>query len=121
VISALRRVANTARALPAIQLVGVSRGEDTVVRVPREAPFISLAADIPPTAGFNRYAIVLTRNGGEISEAESPAPADGQPITMLIPRRQLAPGNHELALYGIGPAGKRSDKISRYPFVVQFN
>jgi hypothetical protein len=120
-IPGLRRVLYTARALPAVQLIGVSRGEEPVLNIPQGSPFAELKADVPPGEPFKQYACVLTRNGREVSETPSPAPADGQPVTIQVPVAQLEPGHEDLTLFGLTPDGKRSDKISTYPFTVQIN
>ena len=120
-IPGMRRVLTTARSLPALQLIGASRGDEPVSHVPVGSDFVALAADIPPAEPFQQYVCVLTRDGREVSTTPTPAPAEGQPITLQIPVGQLKPGHHDLTLYGIGPGGRRSDKISTYPFSVQFN
>ncbi|HZL56829.1 MAG TPA: hypothetical protein VFC21_07100 [Bryobacteraceae bacterium] len=121
-IPGLHRILNTARSLPAVQLIGASRGDEIVVHVPAGSPFVSLAADIPPGSEFKQYVCVLT-NGArrEISSSVHPAPNEGQPISVLIPAAQLRPGNHELTLFGLSPNGQRSDRISTYPFNVQLD
>lgn len=120
VIPGLHQVLNTARALPAVQLIGVSRGEATVLRVPPGAPFATVAGDIPPGSSYQHYLCVLTRDGAEVSAIVAPAPAEGMPITVLIPSSKLKVGPQELDLYGEKPDGQRSDRISKYPFTVQF-
>jgi hypothetical protein len=119
VIPGMKQILNTARALPAVQLIGASRGDESVVHIPAETPFLSLAADIPPGTPFQQYLCVITKAGREVSRSINPAPAEGQPITVLIPAGQLSGGSHVLTLYGVGPQGERSDKISTYPFTVQ--
>ena len=121
VIPGLHRVLDTARALPAVQLIGVSRGEPIILHVPAQAPFTTVAGDIPPGSSYQHYLCVLTRDGSEVSTIVAPAPAEGVPITVLIPSSKLKPGPQELELYGEKPDGQRSDRISRYPFTVQFD
>lgn len=121
VIPGLHKIVNTARSLPAVQLIGASRGETTVVHVRHDDPFASIAGDIPPGTPFQRYICVLTRDGAEVAAIPAPAPAEGMPITVLIPSSQLKPGPQELDLYGEKPDGQRSDRISKYPFTAQFD
>jgi hypothetical protein len=120
-IPGMKKILNTARALPAMQLIGASRGDETVVHVPAGSPFASLAADVPPGTAFKEYICALSKDGRELSESISPAPADGQPITVLIPAGQLSAGSHKLTLFGRRPDGRRADKISTYPFSVQID
>jgi hypothetical protein len=122
VIPAMRTVLNTARSLPAVQLIGASRGEEPVLGVsPKKDPFAELKADIPPAEPYTEYFCVLIRGGREISKTMTPAPAEGQPITIQVPVAQLKSGHHDLTLYGVKPDGQRSDKIATYPFRVEFH
>jgi hypothetical protein len=121
VIPGLHQILNTARSLPAVQLIGASRGEATVIHVPHSDPFASIAGDIPPGTPYKHYFCVLTQDGAEVATIVAPAPAEGAPITVLIPSGQLKPGPQELDLYGEKPDGQRSDRISKYPFTVQFD
>jgi len=120
VIPGMRRVLNTARSIPAVLLIGASRGEEPVLHLPAGSVFAHLEADVPPAEPFQQYICVLTREGREISATPSPAPADGQPITIEVPVSQLRSGHQDLTLFGIAPDGQRTDKISTYPFSVQF-
>ncbi len=121
VIPGMKGLLSATRALPAVQLIGASRGDETVVHVPAGTPFVSLAADIPPGAPFREYICVLTRGGSEVSASVSPAPAEGQPVTILVPAGRLQSGSHQLTVFGRAPDGGRGEKISAYPFSVQFD
>ena len=122
VIPGMRRVLNTARSLPAVQLIGASRGDEPVLNAsPKKDPFVELKADIPPAEPYKEYLCVLTRDGREVSTTPTPAPGEGQPITIQVPVGQLKSGHQDLTLYGVKPDGQRSDKISTYPFRVEFN
>ncbi len=121
VIPGMRHVLNTARSLPAVQLIGASRGDEPVLNVSAKDPFAELKADIPPAEPYKQYVCVLIRDGGEVSTVLTPAPAEGQPITIQVPAGQLRSGHHDLTLFGMKPDGQRSDKISTYPFRVEFN
>jgi hypothetical protein len=122
-IPEMRRVLNTARSLPAVQLIGASRGDEPVLKVsPKKDPFAELKADIPPGETYKQYLCVLIRDKNEVSETLTPAPGEGLPITIQVPVGQLRSGHHDLALYGIKPDGRRSDKkISTAPFRVEFD
>lgn len=120
-IPGLEAVLHSARSLPAIQLIGASRGEEATVHIPPGSPFLSISADIPPGASFQRYLCVLTGGEREISSSLNPPPLEGQPITILIPAAQLKSGSYQLTVYGVAPDGQRSDRISTYPFGVKFD
>jgi len=121
VIPGLHQILDSARALPAVQLIGASRGETTVIHVPKGAPFASVMGDIPPGTPYQHYLCVLTRDGSDVATVVAPAPAEGMPITVLLPSSKLKPGPQELDLYGEKPDGQRSDRISKYPFTVQLD
>lgn len=114
-------VLNTAAPLPSLQLIGASRGDEPVLHIPPRRRFAQIEADIPPAEPFKQYLCVLTRDGREVTGIASPAPEEGQPITILFPVAKLKAGHQDLTLYGLGPDGARSDRISTYPFSVQFN
>jgi hypothetical protein len=121
VIPRMRSVLNTARSLPAVQLIGASRGDEPVLKVsPKKDPFAELKTDIPPAEPYKEYLCVLIRDKREVSSILTPAPGDGQPITIQVPVSQLKSGHHDLAVYGVKPDGQRSDKISTAPFQVEF-
>lgn len=116
VIPALRHTLTEARALPAFQLIGISRGEDPQIRVPARTPFVSLAADIPPDAHFRNYLCVVSSDGKPVLRVVNPAPEEGHPITILVPVETLRPGKDSLTIFGQGPDGQPADEISAYPF-----
>lgn len=111
-----RRAVESARVLPAFQLIGASRGEGTQIKVAADASSFALSLDIPPDAHFNQYACVLSSEGRTVFRVVSPAPSEGQPITILVPTKDLQPGNKELTVFGVTPDGRQADKISSYPF-----
>ncbi len=123
VIPRMQRVLSTARSLPAVQLIGASRGDGPpVLKVSaNKDPFAELMADIPPAEPYKQYLCVLIRDQHEVSETLTPAPGEGQPITIQVPVGQLRSGRQDLALYGVKPDGQRSDEtISSSPFQVEF-
>lgn len=121
VIPQMRSVLYTARPLPAVQLIGASRGDEPVLKVnAKKDPFAELKADIPPAEPYKEYLCVLIRDKREVSETLTPAPGEGQPITIQVPVGQLKSSHHDLTLYGVKPDGRRSDKINTYPFRVEF-
>jgi len=123
VIPKMWSVLNTSRSLPAVQLISASRGDEPVLKVsPKKDPFAELTADIPPGGKtYKEYLCVLIRDKSEVSETLTPAPGEGQPISIQVPVGQLRSGHHDLDLYGVKPDGHRSDeRISTAPFQVEF-
>ena len=49
-----------------------------------------------------------------------PAPAVGQPITILVPTKGLYPGTYELAIYGAGADDGKRDRVSTFAFNLEF-
>ena len=107
---------NAPRVLPAFQLIGASRGEATMVEVPAGAAAFALAVDVPPDAHFARYNCELQNGGGALFTLTAEAPAQGQPITILVPTKGLSAGNYRLALRG--PEG--GNNISAFSFTLRF-
>jgi hypothetical protein len=118
VIPGLKQVWGSAQVLPAFQLAGASRGEAAPLRVSREVPFVSLAADIPPDATYPKYACTLTSGSRTIFRVIANAPAPGQPITVLVPVNTLSPGAYELTIYGGNDS--QNVRIASYPFQLEF-
>lgn len=117
-IPSLRQAGNSAQVLPAFQLLGASRGETAPLRVSPRTPFVSLAADIPPDAAYAKYACTLTSGSRTIFRVVANPPEAGQPITVLVPVKNLSPGSYELTIYGEnGPPGVR---IASYRFQFEF-
>jgi hypothetical protein len=112
---------DVARPLPMFQLTGASRGEGVRIAVPAGTPSFALSADVPPDVHFERYVCALTSGGRIVFRVISPAPPEGQPITVLAPVRGLKTGNYELVISGLGPDGRESDKILADPFEFQSN
>lgn len=119
VISGLRHTFDSARVLPAFQLIGASRGEATAIRIPPGTPSFALSMDVPPDQHFGQYECVLSSGREKQFSVDAPAPAAGQPITILVPVKGLTPGNKEVTIYGLGADGKEAAKISDYTFDLQ--
>ena len=120
-IPAMRRTVEGARALPAFQLLGASRGEGERVQVPAGSPFFALSIDVPPESHFKQYICEFYAEGRSVFRVISPAPGDGLPISILVPVKGLKPGNYELFVFGAGPHGEQADKIAASTFDLQFN
>jgi hypothetical protein len=119
-IPGMRRTLDSARALPAFQLIGASRGEEAQVTVPAGTVSFALSVDIPPGTPFPKYLGVLSEGGRTVFEVVSPAPVAGEPITILVPVRGMQQGNQDLTVYGLRPDGERADKIAAWSFGFQF-
>lgn len=113
-IPGMRNNLDTARALPAFQLTGAARGEEPQIRVRRGTPWVALSEDIPPDVHYSQYLCVLMSAGRPVFLVPAPAPAAGQPITILVPVPKLRSGEYELVIYG--PGGGEGDKITTYSF-----
>ena len=118
-IPGLRQGLDTARALPAFQLAGLSRGAGETISVPAGTPWLALSLDVPPDVNFPRYVCVVTAGSRTLFRVESAAPAPGQPITILVPTRSLSPGSEEFTVYGLGPNGETRDKVASSIFQFQ--
>ena len=121
VIPGVRHSVEVARALPSFELMGGSRGERSRVAVAPGTPSFSLSADIPPDLHFAQYRCVLTVGGRTVFSLTTPAPAEGRPITILVPARKLQPGAYQLEIAGLGSDGGKDDKLLTYSFDFQFN
>jgi len=120
-IPRLRHGLEEARALPAFQLMATSRGESPQVTVGSEIPSFSISADIPPDVHFSRYICDLSMSGRTLFSLPVPAPAVGQPITILVPTNGLHPGAYELAIYGADADGGKRDRVSTFAFTLEFH
>lgn len=119
VIPGLRQGLDTARALPAFQLAGLSRGAAETISVPSGTPWLALSIDVPPDVHFSRYLCVITAGNRTLFRVESAPPAPGQPITILVPTRTLSPESEEFTVYGLGPDGQPRDKVTSSFFQFQ--
>ncbi len=117
----MRQALQSARPLPAFELVGGSRGDVTRIAVTPGTPSFSVAADLPPDVRYSQYRCTLTAGGRTVFRVVSPAPADGRPITILVPVRGLKPGSYELSISGIGADGRESEPALKYPFDFRLN
>ena len=120
-IPAMRGAAGEARALPAFQLIGASRGESAKIVVPSASPFFALSIDVPPESHLAQYICDFSSGGKSIFQVISPAPAEGLPISILVPAKGLKAGNYELTVFGAAPKGQQADKIATSAFDLQFN
>jgi hypothetical protein len=119
-IPRLRHGLDDARVLPAFQLMATSRGEALQVTLGSGIPSFSISADIPPDVHYSRYMCYLSMSGGAVFSLPVPAPALGQPITILVPTKGLHTGTYELAIYGADADGGKRDRVSTFAFTLEF-
>jgi hypothetical protein len=105
------------RAYPAFFLRPVARGDDQVLEVPKSAPFVGFALDVPPGSAYRSFECDL-RGGGRFS-ITVPAPASpGAPLNILIPVSRLQPGQYVLILRGRND-GSEAVELSRFGFIIR--
>lgn len=120
-IPGLRRVRDAARVVPAFQLIAASRGEGSTITVPRGASSFIVSVDVPPDAQFSIYECELNASGRSVFRLTAPAPAANQPLTILIPARELTSGMFDLVLSGVEADGQKRNRVSVFPFSLRFN
>lgn len=118
-VPGLRQGLDTARALPAFQLAGLSRGAGETISVPAGTPWLALSLDVPPDVHFSQYLCVVAAGNRTLFRVKSAAPSPGQPITILVPTRTLSPGAEEFTVYGLGPNSETRDKVASSSFQFQ--
>ncbi len=115
------RESTGARILPAFQLLGASRGEESQVVIPSGASAFALSADIPPDVHFQNYVCEISRGGSLAFRLNTSAPAEGRPITILLPVRGLQAGEYALSILGSNSAGQTKEKVVTFSFGIQFH
>jgi hypothetical protein len=111
--------ATAPQAYPAFFLRPVARGDDQVLEVPKAAPFVGLALDVPPGGVYRSFECDL--RGGSPLTIAVPAPASpGAPLNILVPLSRLRPGPYLLILRGRND-GSEAVELSRFSFAIRFN
>jgi hypothetical protein len=82
--------------------------------------WLALASDIPPDARYSQYVSFITSGSRTVFRVTVPVPKEGQPISVLVPVRNLAPGDYQFSVYGINADGQQRDKVSASDFHFQF-
>jgi hypothetical protein len=121
VIPGLRHQLGEARVLPAFLLIAASRGAASEISVPSGTPSLAVEADVPPDARFPEYICELSAKGHRVFRVEAPAPAEGQPITILIPASELPAGQDELDIYGADSTGHQRNRVSTFTFALSYH
>jgi len=111
---------NRAIALPSFALAGRARGDGATISIPRDSRYFAIYFDIDPQAAYPEYRCVLKDQAGSVRfTVRAAAPPAGQPITVLLPARELEAGKYDLVLGGL--RGEREEAgISHYPFTLEF-
>ena len=106
-----------AQGVPTIALRSASRGSRARLVVAAEDPYAVLQADVLPETPVEHYtASLLTADGQEQFRTAIAAPELGLPVTILLPVRQLAPGDYTLVFHD-GDQGGR--EIGRFTFKLE--
>ena len=121
VIPGLRQSLGEACVLPAFQLIGASRGEPSQITIPFGTPSFALSVDIPPDLHSPQYLCSLSGGGRTLFDLKAQAPADGQPITILVPTKELQAGPYVLGIYGADASGHKLDRVSTFAFALKFH
>lgn len=120
VIPGLRQSLGEARILPAFTLIGASRGEVAQITIAAGTQSFAVSVDIPPDVHFPQYLCYLSVGGRTVFSLNATAPAGGQPITILVPAKQLQAGPYELGIYGADASGHKLDRVSIIAFALKF-
>jgi hypothetical protein len=110
---------HTAMALPSFALAGRTRGAEATLKAPRAASFIAVAFDPDPQVPYPQYRCELQDAAGKtLFSVMASQPSAGEPVTILVPARQLKPGNYRLAVTGVQADGKAAGS-SDYSFALE--
>jgi hypothetical protein len=109
-----------ARVLPAFQLTGATRGKATEIAIQKDASSFAISADLPPDAQYPQYICKLASGNVAVFQLTAPAPTAGQPITILVPARDLHAGQFQLTVFGAGSDGQQREKVSTLSFDFRF-
>ena len=120
IIPSLRHAVDDPHILPALQLAGQSRGEASPIAVPRGTPWFVVAGDIPPDAPYPSFTCSLIAGGRTLFDLTADKPANGEPITIQIPVKDMPAGTYELAIYGLDASGKKGNRVSNSAFELKF-
>ena len=123
-IPELRRTAErlaSARPLPAYQLLQAVRGDEQIVSVPPGADFFAVSFDVIWERHYPHYRCKLTDSGGQSRfSIVVPAPAPGQPVSILTPTRGLDNGRYTLTISPAVEAAAGQPPLATYEFNLKF-
>jgi hypothetical protein len=103
---------DAAQAVPTVALRSAARGAGPRLQVSPSDAFAVLQADLFPERAVTTYtATLVNADGGEQLRTSLDAPEIGMPVTLLIPVRDLAPGEYTL-IFQDDPAGSEAGRFS---------
>jgi len=110
-------VRDAPQAVPTVALRSAARGSGTRLLVNSTDTFAVLQADVLPENVVKSYTAVLAAaDGREQFRTSVVAPEMGMPVTLLVPVRELAPGNYTLIFLERDPAG---GEVGRFIFTLE--
>ncbi len=121
VIPALRaRIAAAGRpqALLLLPLRAATRGEENRLAVPSGAGVFALEVDLEDHAFPNYRCTLRDAAGAALFSVDSPAPAPGNPLRILVPLRGLQSGTYTLEVRGVQDAAA-GPEAAHYSFLLQ--
>jgi hypothetical protein len=111
----------SAQPLPAYQLVQAVRGVEKTVSVPPGAAFFAVSFDVIWERPYPHYRCKLTDSGGRPRfSIVVPAPAPGQPVSILAPSRGLDNGKYTLTISPVVEAAAGQPPQATYEFNLKF-
>lgn len=103
---------DAAQAVPTVALRSAARGAGPRLQVSPSDAFAVLQADLFPERAVTTYtATLVNADGREQLRTSLDAPEIGMPVTLLIPVRDLAPGEYTL-IFQDDPAGSEAGRFS---------
>jgi hypothetical protein len=103
---------DAAQAVPTVALRSAARGDGPRLRVTPSDAFAVLQADLFPEPAVASYtASLVAADGREQFRTSLEAPQPGMPVTLLIPVRDLAPGEYTLVFLD-HPAGGEAGRFT---------
>lgn len=122
VIPGLRRQLNDAvspQAMASFVLPALSRGDDRVVAIAKDARFYSLEMDPAWPGSYSEYQCsVINESGATRLAVRVPAPAPGKPLQLLISRGQLPSGRYTVTVRN---SGQPETELGRYSLTLKLD
>lgn len=103
------------QALAAFNLKSATRGAANRLPIPAQAGYLAVGVDLHDNS-FPGYRCVFYDNSGRLRfSVDSPAPPLGEPLSILVPVRNLPPGVYTLRVHGLR-GSQAGPEVARYPF-----
>jgi len=87
---------NTPQAVVSAALHPQTRGDETVIAVPKLGPFLLLEADVPIAAEQLKWMVRSVNSPTALMEGSAAAPQDGASLKLLLPASRFQPGEYIL-------------------------